>query len=66
MSNINDPIERVAFTKKEFCARYRICLTSVWYETKAGRLRPVKIGAKVLIPVAEAERWFAARTGQEA
>jgi len=46
-----------AMTVSDFCQRYHVGRTKVYYEIGAGRLRAVKLGAKTLIMNRDAERW---------
>ena len=48
-----------AITVDGFCDRYNIGRTTFYAEVKAGRIRPVKVGRKTLIPEPEGERWLA-------
>ncbi|QAU44185.1 DNA-binding protein [Bradyrhizobium guangzhouense] len=45
-------------TIPEFCRWSRIGRTAAYREIKLGRLRLVKVGAKSLILVSDAERWL--------
>ena len=56
MSNIDNV---GALTVGGFCQRFSIGRTTFYAEVKAGRIRPVKVGRKTLIPVREAARWQA-------
>jgi excisionase family DNA binding protein len=56
MSNIDNV---GALTVDGFCHRFSIGRTTFYGEVKAGRIRPVKVGRKTLIPVPEAARWQA-------
>ena len=47
-----------AMTIPEFCRWSRIGRTAAYREIKLGRLRLVKVGAKSLILVSDAERWL--------
>jgi hypothetical protein len=47
-----------AMTLPEFCRWARLGRTATYREIKLGRLRLVKVGAKSLILVADAERWL--------
>lgn len=47
-----------AMTFREFCAWSRIGKTSAYREVAAGRLRVVKVGAKTLVLVRDAESWL--------
>jgi excisionase family DNA binding protein len=47
-----------AITVDGFCDRYNIGRTTFYSEVKAGRIRPVKVGRKTLVPEMEGERWL--------
>lgn len=47
-----------AMTLREFCAWSRLGKTSAYREVSAGRLRVVKVGAKTLILMSDAEAWL--------
>jgi excisionase family DNA binding protein len=46
-----------AMTIADFCRRYRVGRTKVYYEIGEGRLRAVKLGAKTLIMNRDADAW---------
>ena len=46
-----------AMTVKEFCRRYRIGITKLYEEIKAGRLRAVKCGTRTLILNRDGKTW---------
>ena len=50
--------ERAAYRIKDFCATYGIGRTKAWAEIKAGRLRAVQVGRRVLIPADAAREWL--------
>lgn len=52
-----------AFAVREFCRWANISRSSFYKEVKAGKIRPVKLGKKTLIPIKEAERWLASLPG---
>jgi excisionase family DNA binding protein len=54
-----------AITVDGFCHRFSIGRTTFYAEVKAGRIRPVKVGRKTLIPEAEVERWLASLSAAE-
>ena len=54
-----------AITVNGFCNRYNIGRTTFYAEVKAGRIRPVKVGRKTLIPEPEAARWLASLPAAE-
>jgi excisionase family DNA binding protein len=54
-----------AITVDGFCGRYNIGRTTFYAEVKAGRIRPVKVGRKTLIPEPEAARWLASLPAAE-
>lgn len=47
-----------AITIEQFIARYHVCRTSFYELWRRGEIRPRKVGARVLIDVLEAERWW--------
>jgi hypothetical protein len=51
------PLERNAFSRKEFCDRNGIGHSKFYAEVKAGRLRVRKLGKKVLIFVEDERAW---------
>ncbi len=51
---------KAALSINEFCARYGVGMTTAYKEIRERRLSVRKVGRRTLIPVAEAERWFAA------
>jgi excisionase family DNA binding protein len=76
--NSVDPVDQVApktpvstqafpgaITVDGFCKRYKIGRTTFYAEVKAGRIRPVKVGRKTLVPEPEGERWLASLPGAE-
>ncbi len=48
-----------AFSVGAFCAVYGIGRTKFYDEVRNGRLTPVKLGRKTLVPRGEARRWQA-------
>jgi excisionase family DNA binding protein len=44
----------------EFCARTGLGRTKVYELFARGKVRPVRIGRRTLVPVAEARRWLEA------
>ena len=50
----------LAFSIREFCARYAIGRTKVYAEISNGHLRAVKVGRRTLITEADAQTWLAA------
>jgi excisionase family DNA binding protein len=52
------PDERQVLDISEFCHAYHISRPSFYREVKAGRLRAVRMGKKVLIPLDAAKEWF--------
>lgn len=48
--------ERQAWRVREFCEATRICNTTFWKYVGQGKIRIIRIGGRVLIPVAEATR----------
>lgn len=59
MSN-NTTANRGAMSVNEFAIWAAIGRTTAWKEIKEGRLRPVKVCARTIVPVEEAERWLQA------
>lgn len=53
-------VEVKAYPLTLFCDVYHVGPTKVREEIAAGRLRAVKVGAKLLIPAESADAWFAA------
>jgi excisionase family DNA binding protein len=51
------PLERNAFSRKEFCDRNGIGHSKFYEEVKAGRLRAHKLGRKVLIFADDEQAW---------
>jgi excisionase family DNA binding protein len=51
---------------EDFARAHGISRSKTYEEIAAGRLRPVKVGKRTLIPVTEAERWLASLAGGEA
>ncbi|OJW65808.1 MAG: hypothetical protein BGO65_07725 [Afipia sp. 64-13] len=56
MSNITT--NRGAMSVNEFAIWAAIGRTTAWKEIKEGRLRPVKVCARTIVPMEEAERWL--------
>lgn len=52
------PVDRVAFSINEFAAAVGIGRTTLYAEIRAGRLKPIKVGARTIIPVTESEAWL--------
>jgi excisionase family DNA binding protein len=48
----------LAFSIREFCARYAIGRTKAYAEISSGRLRAVKVGRRTLIIEADAQIWL--------
>lgn len=57
MSNLNN---RGALSVNEFAIWAAIGRTTAWKEIKEGRLHPVKVCARTIVPMEEAERWLRA------
>jgi excisionase family DNA binding protein len=57
---LKQSIQRRAHSRREFCARWGISTFKLEDEIKSGRLRAIKLGKKVLIPVEAEEAWAAA------
>jgi excisionase family DNA binding protein len=49
----------LAFSIREFCARYAIGRTKAYAEISSRRLRAVKVGRRTLITEADAQTWLA-------
>ena len=47
-----------------FAAAVGIGRTQVYEEIKTGRLKVAKVGRRTIVPIAEAERWLAARMSE--
>lgn len=47
----------------EFARAVGIGRSAAYEEVRAGRLRVAKVGRRTIVPVAEAQRWLAARMG---
>jgi predicted site-specific integrase-resolvase len=46
----------MAFRVKDFCKSLRIRASTFWKYNKAGKIRVIRIGGRVLVPHAEAMR----------
>jgi len=46
----------LALTVRDFCARIKISRSSFWKYTRAGKIRVIRIGSRVLVPADEAQR----------
>lgn len=51
---------------EDFCRAVGIGRSQAYEEIKEGRLRIAKVGRRTIVPVAEAERWLAARMADAA
>src|SRR5215831_8889860 len=52
------PVERAAYTVKEFCAAYRISEDMFWKMRRNGWApKLMKVGTRVLVSIAAAEQW---------
>lgn len=49
-----------AFAVRDFCQWANISRSTFYKEVNAGRIIPVKLGKKTLVPIKEAERWLSA------
>lgn len=58
--------ETKVYTRQEFADKYRLGLSTVKALLKSGELAHKRVGAKVLIPAVEAQRWFDALPDQRA
>ncbi len=56
----NEITHRGAMSVSEFATWAAIGRTTAWKEIKEGRLHPVKVCARTIVPVEEAERWLRA------
>src|SRR5262249_24217493 len=50
------PVERRGYTIAEFGAAYGVSRTTIWREIKARRLRVIRFGRRIIIPLASAEQ----------
>ena len=57
---MSEPEQLRVLRIKEFSAAYGICVTRVYEEINAGRLKAMKIGHSTVIKVSDAEAWLAA------
>jgi hypothetical protein len=57
-AEILDGPECIVLNRAEFTARFRISSATFWREIERGRLRPKFVGTRMLISLAEADRWF--------
>jgi hypothetical protein len=48
--------ERLAWRVREFCTSQRISASTFWKYVGLGKIRVIRIGGRVLVPVDEAER----------
>jgi predicted DNA-binding transcriptional regulator AlpA len=48
---------RVNWRVDDFCQAHGIGRTSFYNEAKRGEIKPIKIGKRTLVPVAEANAW---------
>lgn len=51
-----------ALSVKEFCRITSIGRTRFYVELREGRLHPIKVGRRTLIPMNEVDRWLQALT----
>lgn len=51
----------LAYSIKEFCKASSISRNQMYLEIKDGNLKTVKLGRRVLIPVAAAQEWLASK-----
>ncbi len=56
MSENNEKREQLALRVKEFCQRIGVSHSTFWKYHKAGKIRVIRIGGRVLVPAAEAAR----------
>lgn len=52
----HNPPERLAYRVREFCPAVGISVSTFWKMLKLGEVRAVKVGGRVVIPVAEVHR----------
>jgi len=50
--------DRIAYTVSEFAAAAGISRSTAYLEIAGGRLRPVHVGRRTLIPAEEARAWL--------
>lgn len=50
------PGAELALRVKDFCARIGISRSTFWKHARAGKIRVIKIGSRVLVPADEAQR----------
>ncbi len=48
--------EPLALRVKEFCQRIGVSPSTFWKYTKAGKIRVIRVGGRVLVPASEALR----------
>lgn len=52
-------VRRLAYSIPELAKAAGVGRTLIYAEIKAGRLKPVKVGSRTLVPVVEADAWLA-------
>ena len=45
------PVERKGYRIKDYCEAYNVSRWTVWREIKAGRLRYIQFGRRIIIPI---------------
>jgi excisionase family DNA binding protein len=57
MSNTNAEAKpRLSYRVGEFCRLVGICQSTFYNHVKSGRIRPIKLGKRTLVPASEVER----------
>jgi excisionase family DNA binding protein len=51
-------MEKLPLSVSEFAAATGIGRTKAYAEIKSGRLKPVKVGKRTIVPVSEAQAWL--------
>jgi hypothetical protein len=52
-------MEQAAYSLNDFCKRYGICRETARKQIRAGALKARKLGKKVIVLKADAEKWAA-------
>ena len=53
------PVNKEAFSVREFCDAFNVGRTQAYKEISSGRLKTAKIGNRRIIPVPAAREWLA-------
>lgn len=61
MTEENSDLPRMAISVAEFCQTFSVGKSFFYEEVKAGRLSVRKVGARTLVPTAEARAWWASK-----